>query len=116
MLFWHAGATVAFTRYAFRDPDMDLRFLVLGAVLPDLIDTPIGLVFWSCFQTVRLATHSLLLATMVLTAVMVVTRRGRPRKLLMPLAAGVLLHLVLVGLLRFSSTFCLPFPWWVLSS
>jgi len=27
MLFWHVGATIAFVRYAFRDQNMDLRFL-----------------------------------------------------------------------------------------
>ena len=35
MLFWHLGATVALVRYSFRDDRMDLRFLMLGAVLPD---------------------------------------------------------------------------------
>ena len=112
MLFWHVGATIAFTRYAFRDEAMDLRVLALGAILPDLIDTPIGLVFWSRLQTVRLAAHSLLFATMVLTAVMVVTRRGRPRKRWMPLAIGVLLHLVLDGMWRFPSTLWWPFLGW----
>ena len=43
MLFWHVGGTIALVRYTVRDERMDLRFLILGAVLPDLIDTPIGL-------------------------------------------------------------------------
>jgi hypothetical protein len=47
VLLWHVGATIAFVRYAFRDPNMDLRYLALGAVLPDLIDTPLGIGFWS---------------------------------------------------------------------
>ncbi len=66
MLFWHVGATIALIRYAFRDEAMDLRFLALGAVLPDLLDTPIGFVFWSTFGSVRLAAHSLLFATLTL--------------------------------------------------
>lgn len=112
MLFWHVGATIAFTRYAFRDEAMDLRFLALGAVLPDLIDSPIGLVFWSQFQTVRLAAHSLMFAALLLVVVMAGTRRGRPRKRWMPLAVGVLLHLVLDGMWRFPPTLWWPFLGW----
>lgn len=112
MLFWHVGATIAFTRYAFRDEAMDLRVLALGAVLPDLIDSPIGFVFWSRYQTVRLTAHSLLFATVLLVIVMVGTRRGRPRKRWMPLAIGVLLHLVLDGMWRLPSTLWWPFLGW----
>lgn len=109
MLFWHVGATIAFTRYAFRDEAMDLRFLALGAIIPDLIDSPIGLVLWAQFQSVRLAAHSLMFATLLLAAVMASTRRGRPRKRWMPIAIGVLLHLVLDAMWRFPSTLWWPF-------
>ncbi|NND04000.1 MAG: hypothetical protein HKN91_14560, partial [Acidimicrobiia bacterium] len=67
MLLWHLGATTALTRYAFRDERMDLRFLLLGAVLPDLIDTPIGLIFYNSLHSVRLFTHSLVLAGLLMT-------------------------------------------------
>ncbi len=116
MLFWHAGATVAFTRYAFRDPNMDLRFLVLGALLPDLIDTPIGFLFWSSCENVRLAAHSLLFAAVVMTVVLLATRRGRPRKQWMPLAIGVLLHLVLDAMWRQPETLWWPFRGWAFTS
>ena len=112
MLFWHVGATIALTRYAFRDELMDLRFLALGAILPDLIDSLIGLVFWPELQTVRLAAHSLTFATLLLAVVMATTRRGRPRKRWMPLAIGVLLHLVLDGMWRLPSTLWWPFLGW----
>ena len=112
MLFWHVGATIALTRYAFRDEMMDLRFLALGAILPDLVDSPIGLFFWPELQTVRLAAHSLLFATLLLVVVMATTRRGRPRKRWMPLAIGVLLHLVLDGMWRLPSTLWWPFIGW----
>ena len=112
MLFWHVGATTAFIRYAFRDEAMDLRFLAFGAILPDLIDTPIGLSSWATFGTVRLASHSLLFATFLLVVVMAVTRRGRPRKRWMPLAVGVLIHLVLDGMWRSAATLWWPFLGW----
>lgn len=95
MLFWHAGATIAVARYTFRDDRMDLRMLLLGALLPDLIDTPIGLLFYDRLGAVRLFTHGLILAALVMVAVVLSTRRGRPRKLWMPLAIGLLFHLLL---------------------
>lgn len=95
MLLWHVGATTALTRYAFRDERMDLRFLLLGAVLPDIIDTPIGLLFFESLQSVRLFTHSLVLAGLLMSWIVLATRRGRPRKRWMPIAIGVLIHLFL---------------------
>lgn len=112
MLFWHVGATIALIRYAFRDEAMDLRFLAFGAILPDLIDTPIGFVFWATFGSVRLASHTLLFVTVLLVAVMLATRRGRPRKRWMPLAVGVLIHLVLDGMWRSPATLWWPFLGW----
>lgn len=98
MLFWHAGATIAIARYTFRDDRMDLRMLLLGALLPDLVDTPIGLVFYDSFGGVRLFSHGLILAAVVMVAVVLGTRRGRPRKMWMPLAIGLLLHIILDAL------------------
>src|SRR5690606_23935305 len=42
MLFWHLGAILWLVRWLFRDPKVDVRFLFLGALLPDLIDIPVG--------------------------------------------------------------------------
>ena len=116
MFFWHAGASVAFTRYAFRDPKMDLRFLVLGAILSDLIDTPIGFALWSSVENVRLFAHSLLFAAIVMVVVLLITRRGRPRKRWMPLAVGILLHLVLDAMWRQPETLWWPFQGWEFTS
>jgi hypothetical protein len=97
MIFWHVGGAVFLARWVFRDPAMDLRVLVLGAVLPDLIDKPIGsVIFTSYFDTGRIYAHTLLFAAAVLTAVMLATRRGSAaRKRWMALPIGVLLHLLL---------------------
>ncbi len=95
MLLWHLGATVALVRYAFRDERMDLRFLLLGAVLSDVVDTPVGLVFYGSVGSVRLVGHSLLFASVVMVIVLLRTRRGRPRKRWMPLAVGLFVHLFL---------------------
>lgn len=95
MFFWHVAATTAIARYSFRDDNMDLRFLALGALLPDLIDTPIGLIAYNRFEAVRLFGHSLLFAAIVMTWIVLATRRGRPRKKWMPVAIGILIHLFL---------------------
>ncbi|MCP3974998.1 MAG: metal-dependent hydrolase [bacterium] len=95
MFFWHVAATIAITRYSFRDERMDLRFLILGAVLPDLIDTPLGLAGFSRLESVRLISHSLLFAGIAMMWIVLATRRGRPRKKWMPIAIGILIHLFL---------------------
>jgi membrane-bound metal-dependent hydrolase YbcI (DUF457 family) len=109
VIFWHAGASIAIARATFRDPRMDLRFLVLGALLADLVDTPIGLALFDRFHSVRLITHTLLVSAVVMVAVVAGTRRGRPRKRWMPIAIGMLLHLILDAMWQDQETLWWPF-------
>ncbi len=109
MVFWHLGGTVALARYTFRDDRMDLRFLVLGGLLPDLVDTPFGLAAYGTLESVRLFAHSLVFAALVMVAVLILTRRGRPRKRWMPLAVGLLLHLLLDAMWADPETLWWPF-------
>jgi membrane-bound metal-dependent hydrolase YbcI (DUF457 family) len=88
---------------------MDLRFLALGAILPDLIDTPIGVAFFESLRSVRLVAHSLVVAGGVMVAVVMSTRRGRPRKRWMPLAIGMLMHLFLDAMWADPETLWWPF-------
>ena len=112
MLFWHVGGTTALIRYAFRDERMDLRFLAAGAVLPDVLDTPIGLVFYETLGAVRLVAHSLLFAAAAMVVVVTTTRRGRPRKRWMPVAVGVLAHLLLDAMWADPETLWWPLLGW----
>ena len=112
MLFWHLGGTVAAIRYAFRDDRMDLRLLLVGALLPDIVDTPVGLIAYTTFGGVRLMTHSLIFGALLMTVVVLATRRGRPRKRWMPLAIGVLMHLFLDAMWAEPDTFLWPFLGW----
>jgi hypothetical protein len=109
VLFWHLGATTAFIRYAFRDPNMDLRFLAVGAVAPDLIDLPIGIALWDSVGAVRLGAHSLGFAALVMAVVLVLTRRGPRRKRWMLFAVGVLAHLAFDAMWRLPETLWWPF-------
>ncbi len=99
MIFWHVGATIAIVRYVFKDPNMDLRLLAVGSLLPDLIDKPIGsLLFVEQFGTGRVYAHALAFPVVLLLGVMLLTRRGDPRrKALLGLPIGALLHLFLDG-------------------
>lgn len=109
MIFWHLGASVALARYTFRDERMDLRFLMFGAILPDVVDTPLGLLGFATFGSIRLFLHTLAVAAAVMIVVVLGTRRGRPRKRWMPLAIGMLLHLALDAMWASPETLWWPF-------
>lgn len=113
MLFWHLGASLWLFRWIFRDPKVDIRFLFLGAILPDLIDMPVGTLFLADrFSTGELWLHSLLLPTIYMSGVLVATRRGRRRRAWMALGIGWLFHLLLDGMWVNQDVFLWPFFGW----
>jgi inner membrane protein len=97
VILWHLGGTLLIARYVFRDPAMDLRWLMFGALLPDLVDKPIGsILFHDVFGAHRLFGHTLLFPVALLVAAMLATRRGTPaRKASMAVVIGVFAHLLL---------------------
>lgn len=99
MLLWHLGMTTLIARYVFRDPQMDLRWLAVGALLPDIVDKPIGSIFWNdVFHSHRLFGHALVAPVAGLLLVMAVTRRGTAsRKAAIALVLGWFIHLLLDG-------------------
>src|SRR5918996_1018379 len=110
MLFWHLGATLFLFRWIFRDPKVDVRFLLAGALLPDLIDLLLGtVVFADRYSTGELWAHSLLLPTLYMGAVLLATRRGRRRRALMAVGVGWLFHLLLDGMWVDERVFLWPF-------
>ena len=109
MLFWHLGATTLLVRYTFRDERMDLRTLALGAVVADLIDTPIGLALFASTSSILLVAHSLLVAALVMIGVVLVTRRGRPRRRWMAIPVAMLMHLLLDGMWSHPESLLWPF-------
>ena len=113
MLIWRLGATLWLFRWIFRDPKVDIRFLFLGVVLPDLIDLPLGtLVFADQYSTSQLWAHSLSTATVYMTAVLLLTRRGRKRRAYMAVGVAWLLHLLLDGMWADPEVFFWPFFGW----
>lgn len=110
MLFWHVGATLWLFRWIFRDPKVDVRFLLVGAILPDVIDLTMGtVVLADRYSTGELWFHSLILPTVYMTAVLILTRRGRRRRAFMALGVGWLFHLLLDGIWTNQEVFLWPF-------
>jgi hypothetical protein len=86
VVFWPAGVALGLVWLVFRDPAFDFRMVVVGALLPDLIDAPFG--------GARLA-HTLLAPVVVLTLVMLATRgRRHRRRSLLAIPIGMFAHLV----------------------
>jgi hypothetical protein len=113
MLFWHLGASLWLFRWIFRDPKVDVRFLALGAILPDLIDLPIGTLFLADrYSTGELWAHSLIVPTIYMVIVILATRRGRQRRAWMALGVGWLFHLLLDGMWVDREVFLWPFFGW----
>ena len=93
MVLWFAGGALAIVWNVFRDPAFDYRLLVVGVLLPDLLD--------AAFGGARVA-HTLLFSVVLLVAVMLATPLGKPgrrqlRRRLLALPIGTFLHLVLDG-------------------
>jgi membrane-bound metal-dependent hydrolase YbcI (DUF457 family) len=98
MLFWHLGITSAVIFFTLGRRRIDYRVVLLGAILPDLIDKPIGRIFFEeQFQNARLFGHTLLVWLVVLLAILLGLRGEAARRwLVLPIAA--MLHLVLDGM------------------
>lgn len=110
MVAWHLAGTLFLFRWIFRDPEVDVRFLALGAVLPDLIDLPLGtLLLADTLSTGEAWAHSLLAPSAVAIVVLVATRRGRRRRAWMALVVGMLFHLLLDGMWTKTDVFMWPF-------
>lgn len=110
MLFWHLGGSLWLFRWIFRDPKVDVRFLLLGAILADLIDLPIGTIWLTDrYSTGELWFHSLLAPTVFICVVLLTTRRGRRRRAWMALGVGWMFHLLLDGMWLSQEVFLWPF-------
>ena len=101
MFLWFIGMAFLASWLVFRDPALDHRLIVVGALLPDVIDAPTG----------RAGVAHSLFASAVLLAVVVLATRGRRhlRRSLVALAIGTFLHLLLDGIWTNRQVFLWPF-------
>ncbi len=99
MLLWFMGASFLAVWLVFRDPGFDHRLVMVGALIPDVIDAP-----WGAPR----AGHTLVASVCTMILVMPATRGRRLlRRRLLVLPIGMFLHLVFDGMWASTSTF-----WW----
>jgi membrane-bound metal-dependent hydrolase YbcI (DUF457 family) len=104
VVLWFVGGSIVIVWNVFRDPRLDLRLVVVGALVPDVVDGILG--------GARLL-HSVVTAVAVLAGVMFATFGRKPlRRRLLALPIGVLLHLVLDGAFTDTATFWWPLTGW----
>jgi len=104
VLLWFLGGALVITWLVFHDPAIDYRVLLLGVVLPDVVD---GL-----FGGARVL-HSVTCSVVLLVVVMLATighRAARRRWIFLPI--GTFLHLVLDGAFTRTKVFWWPFTGW----
>lgn len=101
MFLWFIATSVLTVYAVFNDPQFDYRPLVVGALIPDLIDAPFG--------GARVM-HSLVGAVSLLAVAMLASVGRRPlRKRLLAVPIGVLLHIVFDGAFTDPDVFWWPF-------
>ena len=103
MVFWHLGLGALLTYVSLGRRRIDYRFILLGAIAPDIVDAVLGA--WAPHS--RSAGHSLI-APLVVATVVVLVFRGERRLAFFGLAVGWLTHLVLDAMWQSPETFLWP--------
>ena len=106
MILWHLGAAALLTYVTLGRRRVDYRFVLLGAIAPDVVD-PLLSLFVDQGPAGRGLAHSLLAVSVVAVTIMLVTR-GEQRLALFGIAVGWLLHLVADGMWQAPATFLWP--------
>ena len=87
---------------------MDIRFLLVGSMLPDIIDKPIGIyLFRETFSSGRIFSHTLLFLVSVTVAGLLI-RRYSGKTLGLALSFGTFLHLILDQMWEMPKTLLWP--------
>ena len=106
MILWHLGVGCALVYVTLGRRRIDYRFVMLGAVLPDLIDAILS-PFVEDGGSGRSIAHTLLSVIVVAVAILLGTR-GETRLAVFGIAVGWLTHLVADGMWRAPETFLWP--------
>jgi inner membrane protein len=106
LILWHLGLAALIVYVTLGRRRIDYRYVLLGAVLPDLVDAILGLFLFEG-PAGRWIAHSLLAVTVVTVAILLGT--SGPRGLaLFGIGVGWLLHLVCDGMWQAPRTFLWP--------
>lgn len=114
IFFGHVGLTIAFVFlvFLFLKGKVDYRFVIVGSVLPDMIDKPLGhIILYSVFQNGRIICHTLLFIA-VLTLIGIYVEKRYRSTVVEFLALGALMHLVLDQMWNIPQTLFWPLLGW----
>ena len=90
---------------------IDFRLLVIGSILPDIVDKSLWLLFFpEDLNATRLIAHTLWFPILLLLGWWFGSRRGL--NFLLPLGIGSALHLVFDGMFAMPATLLWPFMGW----
>jgi len=105
VILWHLGIATAVVYITLGRRRIDYRFILVGAVLPDVIDGVLTLFYdWPAKRGIA---HSLLVDVAVTVAI-IVFLRGDTRQRWFGIGVGWLLHLVADGMWDAPATFFWP--------
>jgi inner membrane protein len=91
---------------------LDVRLLMVGAMLPDIIDKPVGdFLFRKTFENGRIFSHTLLFLVL-LTASGLILYRAKRKVWMLTLAAGDFMHLALDQMWGVPQTLFWPLKGW----
>jgi inner membrane protein len=109
MIFWHTGLTSVIVWFVMRgNPRVDYRIVMAASLLPDIIDKPLGRIFFrERFGSGRLYAHTLLVNVALFCVLFFMRGRIKRQFVLVPLST--LLHLAEDGMWSNPRTF-----WWPL--
>lgn len=95
---------------------IDYRFILIGSILPDIIDKPIGaFLFRSTFHNSRIFAHTLIFSVMLLAVGVYMFFRDRNENILL-LGIGSFIHLLLDSMWLYNSILFWPYFGWTFPS
>ena len=106
MIFWHMGAAAVIVYVTLGRSRIDYRWILAGAVLPDLVDGLLTLTIYDG-DSGRGVAHSIAAVVVIAVGILLLTK-GPTRLSLFGLAVGWLLHLVADGMWQAPETFLWP--------
>lgn len=122
ILFGHLGLTTGviktYEKMTYKDKDLedkipiDYRFVLLGSVLPDLIDKPIGaFLFRSTFHNSRIFAHTLLFSTLLVLIGVCILYKNKKSNILF-LGISSFIHLIFDSMWLYSGILFWPYFGW----
>jgi inner membrane protein len=108
MLFWYLGVAALVVYVTLGRRRIDYRFVLAGAVLPDVVDGALCATLVACRGTGRGVSHTLLAVIVVAVAALLGYRDREKRVSRFGLSVGWLTHLVADGMWQAPETFLWP--------